>query len=585
MNAKGCGLTLLLVGAVVFVLSIAFCKRDQNKSSEARQKSYQEKLARQQFFDEIRQHFARAQSLFASDLYVKASAEFSAAYDKLESRDQLGATNYGQLTTAIVNAICAGDFTLSEKLSRLYLSKIDLKDRDAQYFPLFASLSFYASGNSGEAMRVAKVATQGLDASSWPYPIAMYLAREISTDELLRMAGNNRDNLMAANCHIAFRESAEGKPERAVEAISAALKNGNKRYLEFRIADAHADNFSKAATFRLQRSTAVDSDLPRSSDSDSGKAVAPKIDPLIATSTPNESLPDPSESYSEAERIFEVRNWATASAEYIKAFRQIGDRTPEAIRYRIAECALLAGDRELADLITSTQQPRATHEKLFYSINIYVLSTMLGDPERSRSILKDAKTKAESDYWPFPVLDFCLGERDFKDLINDERFSVDRRNFVKMIFGFNLLAKSDWKGGLSSFYEGSRGLSEAPGLQYAEHPIHVAAVRAYHLVRNQRIASGELKQPTNADFSAAIQKVRFFRHSQFPKLHITRVGFKRIEYCGGNKFSVDAELDWESDERYSSGKAMGWGTEYFRYEFELDNTWAILGGKIVKSGR
>jgi hypothetical protein len=587
MNAKGCGLILVGVGIVIMSASLHFCQRDASREAEARHRKAQSQA-------EVAQHFARAHVLFSSNLYAKATAEYQAAYEKLEVRGELGMTNFQQLTEAVTSAICSHDYQFGDKIAKLYLPYMNYKDQLGQYLPLYLSLSYYASGNSAEAKRVGKIATQNLDASEWPYPIAMYLADEIASDELLRMAGNKRSNLIESHCHIAFRESANGNASMAVASVSRVIEHGEDRYSdnrEYRIVDSHADRFSREASLSVQgKSASVKSGHPpeKSVLTEEAPSVPPaKLEisnsPAIKPNV-DAPLPDPDGSYAEAERVFEVENWSVAAAEYVKAFRLIGDRTPEMIRYRAAECALLAGSRELADIMTSTVQPRATHEHLSYSINLFVLSAMLGDPSRCRLILEDAKAKAKSDYWPYPLLECCLGERNFQDVVNNPRYSSENRNVVKMVHGFYLLSQNEWKAGMEEFYEGTRRLSEPPGLGRSNHSIHVAALRAFRLVCDQKMASGELKQPTNASFVTAVQRVRFFRHNQFPKLLITRVGFKKIEYCGGDKFSVDASLDWESDKRYSSGKPMAWGTEHFLYEFELDNSGSILGGKIVRSG-
>lgn len=111
------------------------------------------------------------------------------------------------------------------------------QDRSAPYLALFQHLGWRVAKNEKMAsLALANSEIFNLSASNisgqWPLPVVKYLRREISAEDLMKVAGNN-DEQTEAHAYLGYDLSISGKTTEAIPHLQWVKDNGNRNFVEY----------------------------------------------------------------------------------------------------------------------------------------------------------------------------------------------------------------------------------------------------------------------------------------------------------------------------------------------------------------
>lgn len=119
--------------------------------------------------------------------------------------------------------------------ARTFLGVADWYRDRSPYMVILATLGFQQAGREADAAKTLELAAKRCNTSAWPYPVIRYLRQEITAPELLSQATNN-DLLTEAHAYIGMAMAVAGKREEAMKQFKWVKENGNKTFIEYKLA-------------------------------------------------------------------------------------------------------------------------------------------------------------------------------------------------------------------------------------------------------------------------------------------------------------------------------------------------------------
>lgn len=106
------------------------------------------------------------------------------------------------------------------------------------YSALIAHFGYRVSKQNTNADKVLQIASEKLDKSVWGYSIVRYLQKQITADELLKLAVADKDKLTEAHCYIGLDLIFNDQKDQAIPHLQWVKDNGNKDFMEYGFAIA-----------------------------------------------------------------------------------------------------------------------------------------------------------------------------------------------------------------------------------------------------------------------------------------------------------------------------------------------------------
>ncbi len=117
-----------------------------------------------------------------------------------------------------------------------YIKRQGWGDDHSAFMALAANFGFRQQRRDNPyAAKVLEDAATKLDATEWPYPVVQYLRRAITAEKLLEQATNN-DKLTEAHAYVGLDLALEGRDEAALTHLKWVRENGNRNFVEYRLA-------------------------------------------------------------------------------------------------------------------------------------------------------------------------------------------------------------------------------------------------------------------------------------------------------------------------------------------------------------
>jgi tetratricopeptide (TPR) repeat protein len=109
------------------------------------------------------------------------------------------------------------------------------RNRRSLYMALVGHFGFRMAGRQQSASEIVEEAAQSADTLAWPFPVVRYLRREIKSEDLLALAGNN-DQRTEAHAYIGLDLLLSGFSPEALIHFRWVSQYGNPSYYEYHLA-------------------------------------------------------------------------------------------------------------------------------------------------------------------------------------------------------------------------------------------------------------------------------------------------------------------------------------------------------------
>ncbi|HEX8089046.1 MAG TPA: tetratricopeptide repeat protein [Blastocatellia bacterium] len=136
--------------------------------------------------------------------------------------------------------------------ARTFLSVADWYRERSPYMVILSALGYRQAGRVDEAAKTLDLAAKRCNTSEWPYPVIRYLRQEITAQALLDMASDN-DRMTEARAYVGMALAFAGQREEALKHLQWVKENGNKGFIEYRLALAEIGRIEKPAGALKQR--------------------------------------------------------------------------------------------------------------------------------------------------------------------------------------------------------------------------------------------------------------------------------------------------------------------------------------------
>jgi lipoprotein NlpI len=92
------------------------------------------------------------------------------------------------------------------------------------------------SADGSEDISIIKPALEG-DDKEWPYSVIRYFAGEITEDELMDEAGDDKGRLCEVHCYIGYIHKFAGDEDIAKQHFKASLATGETKFVEYKMVE------------------------------------------------------------------------------------------------------------------------------------------------------------------------------------------------------------------------------------------------------------------------------------------------------------------------------------------------------------
>ena len=116
--------------------------------------------------------------------------------------------------------------------AQTYLRQRGWDDRSSAYAAINAYFGYRIAKNPSFASQILDLTSKRLDSSVWAYSIIRFLRREISADELLKLA-DDKDKQTEARAYIGLDLALDGKTAEAMPFYQWVKENGNRNFTEY----------------------------------------------------------------------------------------------------------------------------------------------------------------------------------------------------------------------------------------------------------------------------------------------------------------------------------------------------------------
>ena len=125
-----------------------------------------------------------------------------------------------------------------------YLELKGWRDRSSQYAVIIAHFGARQAALDAESRMILDEAKAKCDLSAWPYPIIQHLLGQMTDTQLLTEATTN-DKMTEARTYIGLGQSLAGNKADARIHLDWVVKNGNRSFIEYRLARATLERMGK----------------------------------------------------------------------------------------------------------------------------------------------------------------------------------------------------------------------------------------------------------------------------------------------------------------------------------------------------
>jgi tetratricopeptide (TPR) repeat protein len=136
--------------------------------------------------------------------------------------------------------------------ARTFLSVADWYRERSPYMVILAVLGYRQAGRVDEAAKILELAARRCNTSEWPYPVIRYLRQEITAQALLDLASDN-DRMTEARAYVGMALSVAAQREEALKHLHWVKENGNKSFIEYRLALTEIGRVEKPSGASKQR--------------------------------------------------------------------------------------------------------------------------------------------------------------------------------------------------------------------------------------------------------------------------------------------------------------------------------------------
>jgi tetratricopeptide (TPR) repeat protein len=134
--------------------------------------------------------------------------------------------------------------------SRKFIEIRSWADTNAPYAALMWYFGSRQDGRTDEALKVLEEAFKHMEAKAWPYPVFQYLRGDLKGDDLLASA-TDRDKMTEARAYVGMSLNLAGRPDEARPHLEWVVKNGNRNFVEYMLAQAELVRLARGPAARL----------------------------------------------------------------------------------------------------------------------------------------------------------------------------------------------------------------------------------------------------------------------------------------------------------------------------------------------
>lgn len=116
--------------------------------------------------------------------------------------------------------------------AQTYLRQRGWDERSSPYAAINAYFGYRVDKKNSLASQILDITSKRLQPSVWAYSIIRFLRREISSDELLKLA-DDKDKQTEARAYIGFELALDGKTDEALPFYQWVKDNGNRNFTEY----------------------------------------------------------------------------------------------------------------------------------------------------------------------------------------------------------------------------------------------------------------------------------------------------------------------------------------------------------------
>jgi Tfp pilus assembly protein PilF len=218
---------------------------------------------------EAESHFQRSLAVYEKSLGQNAPklADVSQEYAAmLEEANRPGEAHSLRVRYALplyyrsLDRLTAGQGTAGDDAAE-FLKLAGWSHPKAVHAALAGYFGYGYSGRQSEARALLEDAIRYLDRNAWPYPVLLYLNRELPGDRLLAMATDNTRKAVVQT-YFGIMLSQRGQQDAALQYLEWVQKNADPQYREYGIAIACIDRIQLSRQQLPGKSTAAAGKVP-----------------------------------------------------------------------------------------------------------------------------------------------------------------------------------------------------------------------------------------------------------------------------------------------------------------------------------
>lgn len=189
---------------------------------------------------------------------LQVKSDFAGANAEFNEALRLSTSNSGIFASMAYNFSYLRDGAGMVLMSQRYLREAGWKEDTSLFMVINAYFGNTMIGKNLEAERILSDCSLKCDTSAWPFPVVKYLKKEISSADLLQLAGaNDTDKLTEAHFYIGYSLESAKRYEEALVHFEWVLANGNTGFTEYILSKVERDfvrgEIEKARTAKPSR--------------------------------------------------------------------------------------------------------------------------------------------------------------------------------------------------------------------------------------------------------------------------------------------------------------------------------------------
>lgn len=192
------------------------------------------------YIDAIRD---RGLTFFQMGEYEKASDDFD-RYCPLTKESDTGLMIYRGFASLLLGKTIVATNQLQD-----YIETSKDAGKDTLIAAYCAAVASKEYGDEGRAEQILEIATKRAPIKEWPYPLVQYFRKQISADDVVAAAGDNKKHLTEAHFYLGLALS-NSKDKGALQQFRWVTDNGDKASLEYGMARDEVSKLHQATMDR-----------------------------------------------------------------------------------------------------------------------------------------------------------------------------------------------------------------------------------------------------------------------------------------------------------------------------------------------